>query len=504
MRNTILLFSLIISILRAQNCCLDNTFASAGIATTSIGMYSDQIRALKVLSDGKILAAGIVSTTTGFYAGYVKYNTNGSLDNSFGSAGIVSNPTGLGTLLDMDVQSDGKIVSVGAETTSWYPHIKITRINANGSPDISFGSNGTVTTSVVDGEEIQSLCIQSDGKYLVAGHGVSGTSTVVVVARYNSNGSLDNTFGSMGTMTYQPGINESYATEIEELPGGSILVSGSASNGNNLDFCVFKISNTGVIDNSFGINGIATASLGAWADVCNSMVVLSDGKIILGGTAATNVNGDTDFGLIKFNANGTIDNIYGNNGKLMFNIGQWDGLYDLKLQSNGKVVAGGYACSQTYCSIALTRFNADGSLDQTTFGHHGIITTVVGSYAYGRALGIQSDGNILIGAEGTSASGPYDFTIARYGGITTGIEVLIDHIGVNLFPNPVKSRLHIWAANEIKEIAVSNSLGQTVIELKNMNSKDFQLDVNVLPQGIYCIEITDMYGNLNMKKFIKE
>src|SRR5262249_45866262 len=174
---------------------LDPTFGAAGAglvttATASINNSDGQNLGQRVLiqSDGKVLAIAD--------GGVVRYNTDGSLDTSFGSAGI-ANYSGLGGAL----QSDGKILLAGVGGPIG---LTMERLNSNGSLDTSFGNQGVVTTSFTATTAATQVVVQPDGKIVLAGDGgVKGGQYygAFELARYNANGSLDTSFGQQGKVT---------------------------------------------------------------------------------------------------------------------------------------------------------------------------------------------------------------------------------------------------------------------------------------------------------------
>ncbi|MGF2040630.1 MAG: hypothetical protein RMZ43_035965, partial [Nostoc sp. CmiVER01] len=179
---------------------LDGSFGTNGILTTDLG-DADDANAVVVQRDGKIVVGGVV----GRYAitgkvGLVRYNSDGTLDSTFGNGGKVVLATNFGPgtndkVTGLVLQPDGKIVaSVGynsANSSAGAVDFKALRLNANGSMDASFGSNGFVTVDTGSGDEARSLALQDDGKVVLYGADDSG----LVAARLQSDGSVDTSFG---------------------------------------------------------------------------------------------------------------------------------------------------------------------------------------------------------------------------------------------------------------------------------------------------------------------
>ena len=157
--------------------------------------------------------------------------------------------------------------------------------------------------------------------------------------------------------------------------------------------------------------GKVTTAIGSSNDICNSIAIQSDGKIVAGGYSDNGTN--NDFAVVRYNTNGSLDTTFNGTGKVTTAIGiSGDGCYSIAIQSDGKIVAGGYSYNGTNNDFAVVRYNTNGSLDTTFNG--GIITTPIGiSGDVCLSIAIQSDGKIVAG--GYSYNGAnYDFAVVRY------------------------------------------------------------------------------------------
>ena len=343
----------------------DPTFGSGGEVTTAFKAYgNDQAQAVMIQGDGKIIAAGFAAGTTRKGNGYdfalARYNVNGSLDKTFGSGGeVTTNFTGsTWDTASYDVaraallQPDGKIILAGI-TSNVVPrgnNIGLVRYNADGSLDTTFGSGGKVITShtaipgsLVDlkngygDTEVVDAAIQADGKILVSGYTlVTGAppSLEVFVGRYNTNGTLDTTFGSGGFVTL-PVVQGSVALGITYPfghlavePGGEIVVNG-------VDQLALLHSGQagftdGSLDSSFGSNGIVTTPFGV-----GRVALEPNGDIVTGAANVTYSTGVIGGGtqVARFLPNGTPDPTFGSTGSLTIPAGA-DALV---IQPDGKI-----------------------------------------------------------------------------------------------------------------------------------------------------------------------
>lgn len=403
------------TLLMAQAGTLDPTFGNGGIATTpNTNTSCGQIVncAMAIQSDGKIVVAGGATANNGApELALARYNTNGSLDSSFGSGGIVvfSENNG-GPAFGLALQSDGKIIT--ASPTSL--RLDIFRYNTNGTLDSTFGTGGIVSTraaGLLVGSATGGLAVQPDGKILVA---------CGVLLRLLSNGQFDSSFGTGGVA---PSLTGTQTLALLST-GKSLVVSsfnfsaGSAA----------RYNSSGSLDKAFGVSGQAPSFAQAVA-----IATLSDGRFILAGTldsAATPSAGAPPqaFVLTRYNSNGTIDTTFGTHGATVtpFPGNGYSAVAALAVQANGDVVAAGVTevknpvFGQEPSDFALARYTPNGQLD-TAFGSNGLVTTAFGTNggnaAAASALAIQSDGKIVaVGYDNSQTFGSANngFTLARY------------------------------------------------------------------------------------------
>jgi len=390
----------------AQSGSLDPTFGNKGIVTTpgTIGGV-----ALVIQTDGKFVVAGgfpITGTSTTGLA-VARYNPNGSLDSAFGRGGVVTSSSKAAAFA-VALQQDQKIlVAVPGPRFN----ISVIRLNTNGSVDTAFGSSGIATFNQF-GRVFQpvsgSLVVQPDGNLLLAVGGI---------LRILPDGQVDTTFGKGGVASVIEGTSL-----ISLLPNGQILAASVFTFSAGI---VARYNSDGSLDRTFGVNGQA-AGLGG----VSAILPLSSGKFILAGTLNATVAPlggviTQGFSLVRYNANGTIDNTFGNHGGVIttFSGDAFSAAASLVLQTNGDVVAAGTAqvgnpaFGLSQGSFALARYLSNGPLD-TTFGTGGRVTTAFGTQeAAIVAIAIQSDGKIVaLGNEVPSTFGTPNngFTLARY------------------------------------------------------------------------------------------
>ncbi|MCP4389013.1 MAG: hypothetical protein GY802_12015, partial [Gammaproteobacteria bacterium] len=392
------------------------TFSAAGdgILTTGFGSGDDSGQSVTVQSDGKILVAGHSHNGTDLDFSLTRYNTDGTLDTSFGTGGIVTTAIGSGDDRgnSVTVQSDGKILVAGYSWNGADNDFALARYNADGSLDTSFDGDGILTTDFGANSDVgQSVTVQSDGKILVAGYSYNGSNIDFALARYNTDGSLDTGFDTDGRLTTAIGASHDYGNHVMLQTDGKILVAGYSNNSGN-DFALARYNSDGSLDVSFDGDGKLTTDIGGGTDYGRSLTVQSDGKILLAGYS---YNGsDWDFALTRYNADGSYDSSFDGDGVLTTDFGASNEVgQSVTVQSDGKILVAGYSNNGGDNDFALTRYNTDGSLD-SSFDGDGKLTTAIGSSAdFGYSVTVQNDGKILLA--GNSSNGvDTDFALVRY------------------------------------------------------------------------------------------
>ena len=406
-----------------SNGALDPTFDGDGILTTDIGGGNNFAQAVAVQSDGKIVAAGSSrdSVNSDEFA-VARYNPDGTLDNTFDGDGIATvniAATNSDAAFAVIIQPDGKIVLAGQTFNGSLTKIAVVRLNANGSPDPNFDGDGIVVTSIGSGSEsVRTVALQTDGKIVVAGQTFNGANNDIAVLRYNSDGSLDNTFDGVsgngnGIVTTAVGTSTDTAYGVVVQTDGKIVVAGYYFNGANNDVAVLRYDTNGVLDTSFDGDGIVTAAAGTNTDEAFAVALQTDGKIVIAG--CTNNSTPNDFLIMRFNTNGNFDSTFGTNGITITPIGNGAEIANsVAIQADGKIVAAGFSSNGSNNDFAVIRQNTDGSLDRS-FDGDGKLTTPIGiSVDTGNGTAIQADGKIVV--VGRTVIGSFaDFGVVRYG-----------------------------------------------------------------------------------------
>ena len=397
----------------------DLSFGTKGVVVSN---FSGAARSVNLQSDGKIVVFGSEDKITSEDR-LVRYNPDGTLDNSFGNGGIVitGDFVGMYGWLESAIQADGKIIIVGPEQVKTGT-FRMERYNSNGTLDTTFGVNGVAIpnfgahgASAGLYDRPYAIKLQLDGKILVGGQvatnqvhysgAVSGGTLTYAsgfLVRFNVNGSADTTFGSNGVVI-NPANSDSTNNSINGLAvqtNGQIVTSGSKPT-------LARYNANGSLDTTFGTNGqVFDPRVDISFISTSSTLIDGNGRITF---AIGNYLG-------RYNSNGTPDSTFGTSGVLTVSSpNRWNVI----AFQNGKIVTGGTEYTQTYNSrrdtwtttqvFALSRYLTTGALD-TTFGTAGVVTTTLNNTDELFDMAIQGDNKIV--AVGTTDIDPSASVVA--------------------------------------------------------------------------------------------
>lgn len=408
--------------------------ARTGKILVPVGSERDYGQSVYVQSDGKILVGGYSGRVSNWDFSLIRLNANGSLDPGFGAGGKVIMDGGSNTddhIYGIAVQPDGRIVAAGSglridgATGSGSPTghniFALMRFNPDGSLDSSFGGGGMVVTDFGRARDGVSpgVALQPDGKILAAGYNQSD----FAVTRYNPDGSLDNSFGGGGMVFTDFSIAGmgralSDGNSIALQSDGKIVVSGTSNRDGSNNFAVARYNPDGSLDNGFGSEGKVVTGFGTGnEDSGRGVIVQPDGKIVVAGTSSSGTS--SDFALARYNPDGSPDAGFGDGGKLVTHVGSgpYDGGYGIAMQSDGKILMAGYSDSGksgNYWNFAVLRYNRGGSLD-SSFGSNGARVVDIGGNGndVAQSITVQQDGRIVAAGYSRIAGGDFDFSLIR-------------------------------------------------------------------------------------------
>lgn len=399
---------------------LDPSFDGDGRVVTDLGGFAGA-EGMAVQPDGRIVTIGYgySDETSGDFT-LTRYNADGSLDPTFGGDGIVTtdfvganNDEGHGVAL----QPDGKIVAVGG-STDWGGNGQwaAARYLPDGSLDPSFGEGGKVLTEIdVDAiETAQAVLVQPDGRILAGG----SSGGVWSLVRWDSAGVPDPGFGGDGRVTTTFGPTCCHGVADIALQGdGRIVAAGSADG-----LAVTRYLPDGTLDTTFDGDGRVTTGTGGGSAVA----LQGDGRIVVAGSEGNS------FLVSRFTTAGAPDPGFDGDGRVTTSFGPEEGGgADLAVQSDGRlVVAGRYGGD-----FALARYDTGGSLDAGFSGDGRVTTDFGGTGDAAASVALQTDGRIVAaGLAGTAFSFEAHRGLARYlggGGVEppAGVDVSVTNTG---------------------------------------------------------------------------
>ncbi|MCJ8153336.1 T9SS type A sorting domain-containing protein [Chryseobacterium sp. SSA4.19] len=340
------------------------------------------------------------------------------LDTTFGTDGYnFTNPSTVWDRSgDIFVEQDNSMVILG----NIGPGAKraMYKLNANGSTDSSFGSNGTTITQN-QSSHFQILKL-SNGKYLTIGSVGYMYNQNFFTERFNADGTLDTSFGDNGKVA----VNMGYPVTVEtidmaysavELPDGKIILCGWAEyNYPKKRSCLLKLNQDGTVDTTFGTNGKVyfTLNTGLSQERANGMnIFLWNNKLIVAGRGritdtSENPSGINDMYVVRLNLNGTYDTTFGNNGKFIFNLGYYSDYGAAVQDTNGNVYMTGWLSANSTSQTWVAKISPDGQL-VTDFGNNGIVKRKIVATAHS-----EGPNTIVLGNNGIYIGGNFYFPSA--------------------------------------------------------------------------------------------
>lgn len=485
----------------AQPGTYDTTFSSDGIATEcQLNTYFSTDAAFQ--SGGKIICFGDNYLTNRI--SLVRYNSNGELDTTFGVSGFIGNsinsifPVNRGyTPGGIAIQSDDKIVIMGLQQSDAFGNgFWVVRLLPNGAVDTTFNGTGYLDLFFGTAQDRgKCIKIQPDGKIIVAGRsGDLGQN--FAMARINTNGTLDSSFGINGKVQTTFSGTQSGVNSIALQPDGKIILGGWT---NNLpfeyDFALIRYNSDGSIDTTFGVNGkVVTTINNMGSDTISKVLIQNDGKIIAGGYDSQSVGNYT---LVRYLPNGSLDTTFGTNGVAVDT--EFTGNCDIAQQVDGKILlVGGFDTSR----ISYLRYLNNGQLD-TSFPVNGPIANV-GLLGYASTVLIQPDNKIVVCGSLSTVFDEFGNTylcsvVIRLNPGTLSTNEFNDN-EVVIYPNPASNFVGFDnTVHQFTKATLFNYLGQEVASQLLQLSTEEQIDISSFATGVYLLKLSNETNNATVK-----
>ncbi|MBI1931305.1 MAG: T9SS type A sorting domain-containing protein [Ignavibacteriales bacterium] len=509
---TFLLLIFLANLIKSQSAWIHETsFGNNGTSRINFGSaHSDYPNDILLLPDNKILIGGITtSSTEGYFVSMTQLLENGQLDSSnFGIDGkVLIHFVGRDHANVLKLQNDGKILAAGAEANSNASSAitpSLYRFNPNGSLDTTFGNGGRVIQRFTGNSagSLHGIKVLNDGRILVTG--VSTTTNGFGAMRFLPNGQLDTNFGVGGIARINYSLGGHSVASLFLADTAIIMATVDISPTN---IVLAMMDSSGNPYTNFGNNGVLQTDIVGKYNFSGgeSLALTSDGKILLGCTTPN--SSPTNFSVIRFFIDGSIDSTFGTNGTTDIQFGSDNVLYDLKLDTSGKILLVGEASGQA----GVIRLNEDGSPD-TTFAPEGKFSldlSIGNGTSYLRSCLPLSNGDILAaGYDHTSNIG--DYVVVKLTQNPTGVEYQNsiqpnDFTLYQNYPNPFNPITTIKYSVSVKSyirLSVYDILGREVSilvnESKHAGNYEIEFDASHLASGIYFYRL--QAGSLSKAK----
>lgn len=498
---------------------LDSSFATNGIYSKDFGAQ-DNLTCVGVQAGQKVVSAGTALSPA--FAGQllvIRQNEDGSLDPSFNDSGIVllTNFTE-SYAYAVQTRSDQKLLVAGTAADANYAFSGLVlRFNPDGSLDQSFGQNGISTFRLAGDTYFNGMQILANNKIVVAGTAVdTAFNNQPIVMRLNEDGSLDSSFGLDGVASVPVTEIDNKFNKISVQSDGKIVTAGHYGNPitidgqTDFDILIARFTADGQLDASFSDDGILIDQVSpSYIDDIFGLGINSEGKIIVAGYA-TLADFSYDAIVLQYNSDGSRDLGFADNFMYRYSNAAQDVFLDLTVQDNDEILVAGTTGGFFFDNrdFVLVRLKENGNLDND-FGTAGIvITEVYGFVDEINALCLDADERILVAGKANNGQ-QNDACVARYNGKDDASG--LDESAYNpfqLYPNPLSKGMDLnikaLGLSSIQKVALFDALGRELSNEWQLHGTSLSLSNNLLQTGLNFVQLMDAEGNYYRFKVVKE
>ena len=486
---------------------LDAMFDTDGIVTTSIGTANAFATTMAIQADGKLLLCGNSNNGTDNDFTIARYLENGQPDQAFHMDGKVQLDINGGDDFPegIVVRPDNQKIIVGGYSFNGNGFdFSLAQFLPDGNPDLAFGNNGKAIEPIGTTAFAKGLALQKDGKIVIAGYSSQGTNEFTLV-RWLEDGSLDFDLDGDGIVTTPIGTNSATASCLIIQPDDKILVAGQAFNDATFrwEATIARYNVDGSLDEAFDDDGITIIANFNKDLFINAIALDHEGKIIAAGYTGTSPS-NNQFALMRFLPDGRPDSLFGTDGLLITPVSnQNNQANSILIQSDHKMIVGGTAEVNGADQFVLARYDREGSPDPT-FGNDGKVSTPIGLIAGLNSMLFDFTGRIV--ASGASLNGTnFQFAAARYLNDiqTQTYDDQIAAFGISIIPNPVQDAFDLaflLHREEVLTIQLFDARGNLLIsylDRMKCQSGPFRRSFNIpasLPTGVYFIQVSSSSG----------
>ena len=477
----------------AQPGTLDPTFGTGGVVQINMTGNLDTGTDMLPMADGRLWVCGYQSPSSTLPEPFLlRLLPDGTLDPDYGT--VILSHGANGRAERMVYAADSSIYLCGYADTLGYERYTLWHVLPDGTPDAAFGLNGRVSfplTGIYD-FRASDIAIQPDGKLVVAGYRRIST-RMSFVARFNTDGTLDSTFGFNGllTMDNSESANDEFLS-VDVLDDGSIVAGGYGKNG-LLDYpLIVKLTPLGVPDVSFDGDGILVPTLSCSEARVHCLAAVGQ-TVVAGGSRYTGISTTSDYFLILLDDTGALDPTFGTLGEEVTDVDADDYIRDLILLSDGRFAVAGYTGNMTngvgYIDFLTSVHTSNGALYSPFGGNGYAIGAVSTSVEEGYAVKVQSDGKLVVCGVGNSGN----VIILRYeNDVNTLVASSAQETGLFVWPNPASDHLQLRTVdNGAAHVEIMDATGRIVRDLRTTNASSMLIPVADLQPGSYVLRCAE-------------
>jgi|GEM_PF-2431170 len=481
----LILFLFLPFFIQAQDGTLDPSFGNNGKV---VGDFAETTRfeGMALQSDGKVVATG----ARGSEMMVARYLADGTPDISFGTDGFFFDDMGSSAGgYKVLIQADGKIIVFGTIRVAANKFALLaTRLLADGSGyDVSFGTDGfyinQISASSFPEDDILDAAFLSDGKIGITGRSYSGQRDMIIVGRLTADGQNDAGFGDDGVTLID--LNTfSRANALVEADNGDLVITGTTD---SRSIFIARFDGNGDAVTSFGTDGFTYFNeANSINNSANDIVLLPNGQFLVGGNAFDFDEIDNDIALYRFNADGSLDTNFGTNGFVKVARDDNESIQSLILQADGQVLAGG-STGGFNSSFAISRFSVDGVQDMS-FGNNGWSVNDIGPGFNGDGITemVQlNNGNIIAAGYTLDDNSIYGYAVAKFTSTLSSLDDLTEFgIEVRVFPNIINAEIITLELTTEESLELNISLLNSLGQTMKVWENGTSFDVGTTQQSL--------------------
>jgi uncharacterized delta-60 repeat protein len=490
----------------AQPGTIDSMWGTDGQVYQDILSGGDNIQDAVLLSNGKMIVCGTAQRAAlNTQLLVAQFNSDGSLDNSFGNGGYFLGDFPVQTAANaLGLADDGTIFAAGRYGTSADPQMFVVKLKPNGTLDSTFNFIGydQVTFGANTNGEVNDIYVYpgNNQPFLLAGQVDDGTDPDMAIVKLFANGNPDVTFGTNAAriIDFRASDNANAIAVANNLQG-DIFVAGSSVENNSSDFdmAIARLNSNGSSDNAFSNDGRAFVSIGTGNSTANDILITSNNQMVLGGYGFDSITGGQARALAVVEPDGSMYTPFNGTGMLTLSSGVNDFLVgnSLALTPTGDLLIAGRGGPFGTYNFCLYRLNMTGQLDNS-FGNNGMFQAYLGTTgnnSCNKVLMLPNNKIMLFGS--AIRQGSSDLTMLRLNNdFSSSIAELPGVDEIKIYPNPVTSGIVNFEFEINKEgtAQLFNSLGElvTVSDLSSGSNHSLYLSAD-LSSGNYVLQILE-------------